>query len=361
MKSYIKYYSNLNVNFVKIEQNQDSLPVDLQEAYDKRATFNSNTVLFNDFTTELDALYFPPNSEFSSNICSIYRKTYSQQYYNYVCALQGEVAFKDYNIHNNDYYKYMAVIGVPQSNGSYTYKIYDNRDDEGEEILTRTKWDGWSICNIEETDETPDARIYAKTGDTWLLGLNMEGENLTQNMSVTSWDTLGKYPKVFKGAKNYESSTFTGLLGNIKKVIEPELKSVVVIEDDVEKLVKMPVTTCRYTERINSYPEGTTQQEIENLYKEKSDNPRSKNSKWLNIEEIRHGREVEKYQAWKEFCNDGELKLLKDIKGNSWIVHIIDNPSNNIANNAHNMPTTISFSWKEVLNVEDISIIEKVE
>ena len=75
----------------------------------------------------------------------------------------------------------------------------------------------------------------------------------------------------------------------------------------------------------------------------------------------RYGREVEKYQAWKEFCNDGELKLLKDVKGNSWIVQIVDNPSNSIANNIHSMPTTISFNWKEVLNTEDISIVEKEE
>lgn len=339
MESYIKYYSNLNVNFVKIEQNQETLPSNLQEAYSKRKNFNSNTVLYNDFTDTIEALYFMPSSDFDSNLCSIYRKTISQPYYNYVCTLKGETVLKDYNIHNNDDYEYLAVIGIAQDGGtSYIYKIYDNVDDEGERVWTHVNWDSWSICNIEETNETQYAKIYAKTGDTWLLGLNMESENLTQNMSVTSWDTLGRYPKVFKGAKNYESSTFIGLLGNVRKVIEPKLKDVV--KDN--ELVKIPVVSCRYTERMKPYVdiERATEEEINTA---------------------RRGREVEKYQAWKEFCNDGELKLLKDIKGNSWIVHIIDNPSNNIANNAHNMPTTISFSWKEVLNVEDISIIEKVE
>jgi hypothetical protein len=29
---------------------------------------------------------------------------------------------------------------------------------------------------------------------------------------------------------------------------------------------------------------------------------------------------MDKLNAWREFCADGELKLLRDIKGNGWIV-----------------------------------------
>ena len=36
-------------------------------------------------------------------------------------------------------------------------------------------------------------------------------------------------------------------------------------------------------------------------------------------------------------------------------------PSSSIANTTYTMPTTISFNWKEVLNIEDISIVEKEE
>lgn len=325
MESYVKFYSNLNVNFLKIEQN--TLPSNLQEAYEKRENFNANSVLYNDFTTMLDALYFLPHSEFSTNFCSVYRKTYSQPYYNYVCTLNGEIALRDYNIHNNDDYEYLAVIGIGQSDGSYTYQIYDNRDDFDEKVLTHVNWDSWSICNIEETEDSPTTKIYMKTGGTWLLGLNLEGENLMQNMSVTSWDTLGRYPRVAIGQKNYESATFTGLLGRMKEIVSLNLKDS--YKNGECEITEEVETDYRYTERIN----------ISNRY----------------------GREVEKYQAWKEFCNDGELKLLKDVKGNSWIVQIVDNPSNSIANNIHSMPTTISFNWKEVLNTEDISIVEKEE
>lgn len=323
VESYVKFYSNLNVNFLKIEQN--SLSTNLQEAYRRRKVFNANSLLYNNFSEMLDALYFLPHSAFSTNFCSIYRREYSQPYYNYVCTLNGEITFKDYNIHNNDDYEYLAVIGIGQSGGSYIYQVYDNRDDYDEKILTHVNWDSWSICNIEETENAPDTKIYMKTGDTWLLGLNLEGENLMQNMSANSWDTLGRYPRIAIGQKNYESSTFTGLLGRMQKVVSFNLK--------------------------NSYKNGKCEntEEIEDKYRY---------TERINISS-RYGREVEKYQAWKQFCNDGELKLLKDVKGNAWIVQIVDNPSNNIANHISSMPTTISFNWKEVLDTENISIIGK--
>jgi hypothetical protein len=30
--------------------------------------------------------------------------------------------------------------------------------------------------------------------------------------------------------------------------------------------------------------------------------------------------ETEKLDAWLDFCTDGELKLLRDMKGNAWLV-----------------------------------------
>ena len=325
VESYVKFYSNLNVNFLKLEQS--SLSSNLQEAYRKRKVFNANSLLYNNFSEMLDALYFVPHSSFSSNFCSVYRREYSQPYYNYICTLDGEIAFKDYNIHNNDNYEYLAVVGIKQPDGSYNYETYDNRDDYDEKVLTYVNWDNWSICNIEETEDTPNTKIYMKTGGTWLLGLNLEGENLMQNMSANSWDTLGRYPRIAIGQKNYESSTFTGFLGRMQEVPSLDLKN------------QYKNGECKTTEEVNKKYRYTERLNISNKY----------------------GREVEKYQAWKQFCNDGELKLLKDVKGNAWVVQIVDNPNNNIINNANNMPTTISFSWKEVLDTENISVIGKNE
>ena len=49
---------------------------------------------------------------------------------------------------------------------------------------------------------------------------------------------------------------------------------------------------------------------------------------------------------------------LKDIKGNAWIVQIIDSPRSSIELNSNIYQTTINFSWQEMENVSDYSIIE---
>ena len=70
-----------------------------------------------------------------------------------------------------------------------------------------------------------------------------------------------------------------------------------------------------------------------------------------------YAREVEKMQAWREFCNNGRLKLLKDIKGNAWIIQILANPSRKVDIQAGIMPTAISFEWQEVEDINSVSII----
>ena len=71
-----------------------------------------------------------------------------------------------------------------------------------------------------------------------------------------------------------------------------------------------------------------------------------------------YARETEKLESWKEFCANGNLKLLKDIKGNAWIVQIIDSPRSSIELNSNIYQTTINFSWQEMENVSDYSIID---
>ena len=66
----------------------------------------------------------------------------------------------------------------------------------------------------------------------------------------------------------------------------------------------------------------------------------------------------QKIEDWKYFCYNGNLKLLKNIAGDSWIIQIIDNPSRNIVLATEAPVTTITFSWQEILDKNTISIIE---
>ena len=62
--------------------------------------------------------------------------------------------------------------------------------------------------------------------------------------------------------------------------------------------------------------------------------------------------------AWKQFISDGELKLLKDNKGNSWIVYITDIPTYNMKTMSNSQPTVISFNWKEAEDIDIVSIVK---
>ena len=62
-------------------------------------------------------------------------------------------------------------------------------------------------------------------------------------------------------------------------------------------------------------------------------------------------------RQWNFFCSGSELKLLKDRKGNRWIVDIT-NSSTKTADESVEQYTTISFNWAEIMDSNYISIIE---
>ena len=245
----------------------------------------------------------------------VYRKTARQSYYDFICQMKGYNRFKDYNIRSNENYHYLVT--VPRViNGEYQYYYYENLNADLSQQFEKVKWDTWSICSIEElvnTDEEEEdvKTIYQVTSNVWTLGLNMEEPTISQNINVSSWDTLGQYPKFSMGQRNYLSSTFTSFLGKIQ---EWQAEG-----DSFKK--------CSYTERDLKYGD-------------------------------KYSREVDKMNAWKQFISDGELKLLKDNKGNSWIVYITDIPTYSMKTMSNSQPTVISFNWKEAEDIDMVSIVK---
>lgn len=60
----------------------------------------------------------------------------------------------------------------------------------------------------------------------------------------------------------------------------------------------------------------------------------------------------DKLESWKEFINNGNMKLLKDMKGNAWIIDIV---SSSITPNDTmiEIPSTLSFEWVQLNNITD--------
>ena len=58
---------------------------------------------------------------------------------------------------------------------------------------------------------------------------------------------------------------------------------------------------------------------------------------------------------WKE---NGKLKLLKDYKGNSWIVMVQANPTYQVDYMSNLMETMVSFEWQEAEDANKVAIVE---
>ena len=312
-QSYVKFNSLINVDVIKVDK---TINKSFDEAILRKDEMLSTTVLHNTFNETIDASYFAPDSSISGANFVLYRRTPNQKYYDFVCELKdGEYRFTDYNVVNNEYYHYLAAVELTTSTGEPEYEIYQNREESGELSYAKTSWGSWAICDIEESND--DDSIYVKTGSTWTLMYNIPEEILSQNMSVTTWDTLGRYPKFSLGQRNYDSASFNVLFGLMK-----EYKQYNTYQDILTDNYKQ---VYQYTERINL------------------DDP--------------YSREMEKLIAWKEFCNNGKLKLLKDVKGNAWVCYINGIPTRSINLQSNLQLTTITFDWQEALDRENISII----
>ena len=68
--------------------------------------------------------------------------------------------------------------------------------------------------------------------------------------------------------------------------------------------------------------------------------------------------EAEKEKEWKKFISNGNLKLLKDFKGNKWIIQIMQDSTRTIDYNAIKKVTMISIQWEEVDNSDKYPIIK---
>ena len=307
-QSYVFFNSGINVDVIKVDTNINQT---FNQAVTEKDRMLATTILHNTYDITVDARYFSPEGQTAGANYTVYRRTPGQTYYDFVCIMEnGEYIFYDYNITNNNFYHYSCSIEIETSTG-HEYLIYQNRDDTGELEYICTQWEQWSICDIEDTMED---NIYMKTGNTWNFIGNISEENLEQNNAVTIWDTLGVYPKISVGRKNYDSSTFTALLGQVTE--HNKFK-------DAQDLEGKKIYGYTEKNNLNGY----------------------------------YAREMEKLIAWREFCNNGKLKLLKDTKGHAWIVQITDNPSRNINILSSTMPTTISFNWVEVEDISSVSII----
>ena len=74
----------------------------------------------------------------------------------------------------------------------------------------------------------------------------------------------------------------------------------------------------------------------------------------------KEGKYIEDYSLltkWREFINSSQLKLLKDRKGNRYIVQTMSS-TNTTKDATVEQMNVISFGWTEVKSVENVTMTE---
>lgn len=303
--SFVKFNSGIKVDGFKVSNSKTSL----EDAIKNYQTITSDTILINNYNEKVEADYISPKSLLNDRSFYLYRKTPFQTYYNYIGKLEGNAfTFTDFNIINKEFYHYLATLEKRGPNGIPQYVSYENLDENDEPHYSQAYWNQFSLCDVIFDLEK---ERYIVTGDIWLLEGNIESNSITQKTSVTSWETLGQYNQISIGKKNFDSGTFSCLLGEVAEYIQENGK-----------------TKYGYTEKIN------------------------RQSKFSN--------ENEKEIAWKNFIINNNLKLLKDIKGNKWIIQILQDSTRNETYNSIGKVTFISFSWEEVEDSNKYPIVGEI-
>lgn len=178
-----------------------------------------------------------------------------------------------------------------------TYKYYIFKEDESaisEAVISNdVSTCWWDWSLIDIIPSTSEKGLYYTTGDIWKFNLNISSAARAQTLNNTTYNNLTRFPKVSSGKLNYSTGSLTCLLGDVQ----------------------------RTTNSLAEYIEPSTM-----------------------------------LDEWNKFCADGNMKLLKDRKGNAMLV-MVTGTSSQIDDVTREQTNTITFSWVEVEDIDNITII----
>lgn len=249
---------------------------------------------------------------------------------------------RDFNIGNNRYYKYVFRLVENKADGGIEYQ-------SGIIVPIKTNWQGWSITELHETD---DPKVFtASPKDVWKFKYNISNGAQTQNVTKTQQDTLSRYPIFSHGVKNAVSGSVTCLLG--REMINANYTN-------KEWVYEQDPNTSEPSWIENNGPFKNLGGYRERLGRVQSfcgANPDYLSASVLGFRNLTSNEAVDMLDKWRDVCYSGNPKLLKDQKGQTFIIQITD-PSNTTNESWEKMPEEISFSWIEIADAKDCRIIQ---
>lgn len=283
-------------------------PADEQYAYENQGISDENVNLYKDL------------SIFKREIWNDNGVAHSEKMYHPI-AINSEIAnMKDFNVLNNRDYEY--IVYYSEANDP-TNKLYFNGH-------VKTKWTGWTLTELHETGEKN--KYYASDKDVWKFKYNVSIGETQHQFAKTQQDNLSAYPSFSIGPKKNLSGSVTCYLG--------------------EDVLLSAYTVEKYEYALNT---TTNKWEWVLINGDRLDNVGGYRE-WRNGEQVTSNKQVDMLNNWREFCFSGNPKLLRDQKGNGYIVQITDS-SDKAEETWDRMPVSISFSWVQIGDAKDCIIL----
>lgn len=251
---------------------------------------------------------------------------------------------RDFNIGNNRYYKYVFRLVKNKIGGNVEYQ-------SGIIVPIKTNWQGWSITELHETD---DPKVFtAAPKDVWKFKYNISNGAQTQNIAKTQQETLSRYPIFSHGVKNAVGGSVTCLLG--REMINANYTNK---EWVYEQDPNTSEPNFIWRENNGSFENlGGYRERLGRVQNFCGTNPDYLSASVLGFRNLTSNEAVDMLDKWRDVCYSGNPKLLKDQKGQTFIIQITD-PSNTTNESWEKMPEEISFSWIEIADAKDCRIIQ---
>ena len=264
------------------------------------------------------------NSRNDQKVYSIYKKEDVEgiTYYSPVAinirvdAAEDKAVVRDFNVATGHKYKYIVYAAVSTDGGSVS-TVQSTAAKELSETIS-PDWDCWSLTELVPTTITTESPAIKKayTADTrnvWLFKYDVESGEQTQNISKTEQKTLGQFPRFAHGRQNNISSSVSCYLGS-------EIINLGCLPENE----KIPYAQG-YVERLPWKANLTTNQKAAML------------------------------QEWRKIVASKNPKLIKDRKGQAFIVQVTSG-SNKPTDNIGYQPDKINFSWTQIASLNDTII-----
>lgn len=207
MYSKIKIYGDSDINYLWVKNKfNESEKGDIGI---RTPVFDKDTAMLATFNEDISGADIKQDTNITISKYTIYRQSIGENKKYIVGEISSEnTAISDYNICNNQKYKY------------YITPTYYNKDTKiekmGEPIETDVIESAFYGCSIVGLLPTDDPSVYkVDTNNIWLLSIDVNVEDFKANFNKSTLNGIGRHPHLSHDTTNFLTGSISALIGQI--------------------------------------------------------------------------------------------------------------------------------------------------